>query len=278
MKILVTGAGGYIGSHVVSKLLDMGNEVVAMDINVDDIDNRAEHRKIDLFTHKLDKIYEDTGNPDVCLHMAWRDGFVHNSINHIGDISAHYRFLVAMIEQGLKHVAIMGSMHEVGYWEGMVKDDTPCNPLSQYAIAKDSLRRAMMLYCKQKNVIIQWIRGYYIVGDDRRNHSIFTKLLEADENGQEWFPFTSGKTKYDFSDIEVFAQQIAYTIVQEEITGIVNCCSGKPVSLAERVEQFIKDNNLKIKLKYGAYPDRPYDSPCIYGDNTKIKQIISNRK
>ena len=154
MKILVTGAGGYIGRHVVSKLLDMGNEVIAMDKKVDDVDNRAEHRKIDLFSHKLDKIYEDTGKPDVCLHMAWRDGFVHNSMNHIGDISAHYRFLVAMIEQGLKHVAIMGSMHEVGYWEGMVKDDTPCNPLSQYAIAKDSLRRAMMLYCKQKNVII----------------------------------------------------------------------------------------------------------------------------
>ena len=116
------------------------------------------------------------------------------------------------------------------------------------------------------------------MGDDRKNHSIFTKLLDADENGQEWFPFTSGKTKYDFSDIEVFAQQIADTIVQEEITGIVNCCSGNPVSLAARVEQFIKDNNLKIKLKYGAYPDRPYDSPCIYGDNTKIKQIISNRR
>lgn len=47
------------------------------------------------------------------------------------------------------------------------------------------------------------------------------------------------------------------------------------MSLADRVEQFIKDNHLKIKLKYGAYPDRPYDSPCIYGDNNKILKILS---
>lgn len=274
MRILVTGAGGYIGRHVVNTLLNMSHEVIAMDINLVDIDNRANKKDINIFSHKLDNIYEETGKPDVCLHMAWRDGFVHNSINHMGDLSSHYKFLVAMMEQGLRHVAVMGSMHEVGYWEGMVKDETPCNPLSQYATAKDALRRSLMLYCHQNNVVFHWIRGFYILGDDKKNHSIFTKLLEAEEKGQEWFPFTSGKTKYDFSNIDDFAKQIACTITQEKIVGIVNCCSGTPVSLADRVEQFIRDNNLKIKLKYGAYPDRPYDSPCIYGDNSKIKEIM----
>ena len=277
MKILITGAGGYIGRHVVQQLLDMGNEVVAADISIEGIDERATQKVVNLFTLSLDNIYEETGKPDVCLHMAWRDGFVHNSVNHMGDLSSHYKFLVAMMEQGLRHVAVMGSMHEVGYWDGMVKDETPCNPLSQYAIAKDSLRRSIMLYCQQNNVVFHWIRGFYILGDDKKNHSIFTKLIEADEKGQEWFPFTSGKTKYDFSNIDDFAKQIAYTITQEEIVGIVNCCSGNPISLAERVEQFIKDNNLKIKLKYGAFPGRPYDSPCIYGDNTKIEMILSKR-
>jgi dTDP-6-deoxy-L-talose 4-dehydrogenase (NAD+) len=44
--------------------------------------------------------------------------------------------------------------------------------------------------------------------------------------------------------------------------------------LAERVEQFIEDNGLDIKLEYGAFPDRPYDSPCEYGDSTKINEIL----
>jgi dTDP-6-deoxy-L-talose 4-dehydrogenase (NAD+) len=47
------------------------------------------------------------------------------------------------------------------------------------------------------------------------------------------------------------------------------------MSLATRVEQFVKEHNLDIKLEYGAFPDRPYDSPCEYGDNSRIKQILS---
>ena len=188
MKILVTGAGGYIGRHVVKQLIGLGYEVIAADISLKGIDDSAQKIAVDLFNDSLDGIYTRLGSPGVCLHMAWRDGFVHNSPNHMGDLSSHYRFLTALMEQGLKHIAVMGSMHEVGYWEGMITDETPCNPLSQYAIAKDALRRSMMLYCQQNGVILQWIRGFYILGDDKNNHSIFTKILEAEMKGQEQFP------------------------------------------------------------------------------------------
>ena len=59
---------------------------------------------------------------------------------------------------------------------------------------------------------------------------------------------------------------------------MVNCCSGKPVALKTAVEGFIKENNLDIKLQYGVFPTRPYDSPIVYGDITEIKQIIQNAK
>ncbi len=63
--------------------------------------------------------------------------------------------------------------------------------------------------------------------------------------------------------------------VQDEINGIINVCTGKPMSLAERVEQFLKDKNYKIRLNYGAFPDRPYDSPGTWGDPAKINKILS---
>lgn len=276
MKILVTGANGYIGRHVVTELLNRGHQVIACDVNIDDVDIRADKIEFNLFNLPNESIFETLGCPEVCLHMAWRNGFVHNAPTQIGDLSNHYRFLTGLIDGGLKHLAVMGSMHEVGYWEGAIDEYTPCNPSSMYGIAKDSLRRSMILYCKTNNIILQWLRCYYILGDDGKNNSIFTKLSQAAKEGKKSFPFTTGKNKYDFIDVHKLAKYICASITQSKVNGIINCCTGNPISLAERVEQYIVDNRLDIALEYGAFPDRPYDSPCVYGDPTKINQIMDS--
>lgn len=276
MRCLVTGANGYIGRHVVKSMLDYGFDVYACDIKLDGLDSRAMPVDFNIFSEPAGNIFERLGSPDVCLHMAWRNGFVHNADTHIGDLSAHYRFLTAIINGGLKRLAVMGTMHEVGYWEGAIDENTPCNPLSMYGIAKDALRRSMIQYCSQRDCVLQWLRCYYILGDDHKNNSIFRKLLDANERGDKTFPFTSGKNKYDFIEVDKLAGLITRVVGQDKVNGIINCCTGNPMSLADRVEQFIRDNNLSIKLDYGKFPDRPYDSPCEYGDSTKIQQILKD--
>lgn len=272
-KVLVTGAAGYIGSHVVRVLLDQGYKVIASDISGQGIDPRAEFTDIPIFS-KQENLYQKLGEPDCLIHLAWKDGFIHNSNAHMENLSDHMIFLMNMIDSGIKYVSVMGSMHEVGYWEGKVDENTPCNPMSLYAVAKNSLRQALLIYASGKNVSVHWLRGYYIYGDDKNGHSIFAKLLQSAENGKPTFPFTSGKNKYDFLSIEEVAEQIVRASVQSEINGIINICSGIAVSLGEEVEKYIKNNDLNIKLEYGVYPDRKYDSPAIWGDNTKIKQIM----
>lgn len=274
MKILVTGANGYLGRGIVKAILDKGVEVIATDFSTNLVDEKATRRECNLF--KLEDPYHEFGEPDVLLHLAWRDGFIHYSDAHIDDLPKHYEFIKKMTESGVSKVSVMGSMHEIGFFEGSIKEDTPCHPITPYGIGKNALRDLTKMLTTNKNVLFQWLRGYYIVGNTRYGNSIFSKLVAAAEDGKEEFPFTMGQNQYDFIDYDQFCIQVANTVVQDKINGIINICSGKPEKLADRVERFIKENNYSIKLKYGAFPDRPYDSKAIWGDATKINIIMEH--
>lgn len=271
MKIIVTGANGYLGRGVVKKLLDDGNEVIANDLKDDFIDKRAKIISGDIFS--LDNPYQYFDSPDILLHMAWRDGFIHNSEKHMEDLPKHYHFVSKMIRNGIKQISVMGSMHEIGFYEGSINENTPCNPQSLYGISKNALRRAIELECKDTGIILQWLRGFYIVGNDKNGCSIFSKIVQAVHMGQKYFPFTMGLNQFDFIDYDLFCQLVADTVEQNEINGIVNICSGRPEKLSDRVERFINENGFDIKLNYGSFPDRPYDSKAIWGDDLKIKMI-----
>ena len=276
MKILITGANGYLGKGVVKKLLDDGVEVIATDIEDKYIDKRAKIICGDCFD--IDDPYKYFNQPDILLHMAWRDGFVHNSKNHINDLHKHYEFITRMINAGVKHVAVLGSMHEVGFYEGSINESTPTNPQSLYGISKDALRKMITLETNGKDVVFQWIRGFYIVGNTEDGSSIFSKIVQAENKGQIESPFTIGLNQFDFLDYDNFCDDVADVVGQTEIDGVINVCSGRPEKLADRVERFIKENDFNIKLKYGAFPDRPYDSKAIWGDDFKIRMIHKMKK
>ncbi len=275
LKILVTGANGYLGQGIVRSILNNGHCVVATDFNTQFVDERAERIACNLF--EVDNPYSFFGEPDVLLHLAWRDGFVHYSSAHIEDLPKHYAFIKKMVDGGIQQVAVMGSMHEIGFFEGSINESTPCHPTTPYGIAKNTLRDLTQMLCKQKNIVFQWLRGYYIVGNSKFGSSIFSKITAAVDEGKTEFPFTLGQNQYDFIDYPDFCAQVAAVVGQKNEQGIINICSGKPEKLADRVERFIKENDYRIKLQYGAFPDRPYDSKAIWGNDTKIRKIMENQ-
>ncbi len=276
MKILVTGANGYLGRGIVKALLDNDVNVIATDFNVDAVDDRAIKIPADLFS--IADPYEYFQKPDVLLHLAWKDGFVHSSDAHFDFLPKHYHFIKSFSESPIKRIAVMGTMHEVGFFEGPIKEDTPCHPSNNYGIAKNALRDYTKLACENHNKTFQWLRGFYIVGTSTNGSSIFAKIVQAANADKHEFPFTSGLNQYDFLDYEDFCKDVALTVMQDEVTGIINICSGRPVSLKDRVERFIKENGFDIKLMYGAYPDRPYDSKAVWGDDNKLARVLNNKK
>lgn len=274
VRVLVTGAGGYIGSHAVTALVNQGAEVIALQRTPAISDARAK-----LFVRDFSKLdrnsLSEIGHIDVVLHMAWTDGFNHNAPSHMDHLSDHARFVRLIADAGIGQFVGLGSMHEVGYWEGVIDESTPHSPRSMYGVAKNALRESSRIEIEKSGAVFQWLRCYYILGDDRRSKSLFAKILAWEDEGKATFPFTSGLNKYDFISVEYLGQQIAATCLQKDVRGVIECCSGQPISLREKVETFLSDHNLKIRPDYGAYPDRSYDSPEVWGSAAKIDQIMS---
>ncbi len=273
MKILITGANGYLGQGIVKEVLDNGQEVVAADFVTDRIDARAQKVACDLFEITDPNQYFE--KPDVLLHLAWRDGFVHYSNAHIEDLPKHYEFIRSFANAGIGCIAVMGSVHEVGFFEGSIKEDTPCNPVTPYGISKNSLRGLTQMLCGQRGITYQWLRGYYIVGNNEYGSSIFSKITAAVKEGKKVFPFTQGLNQFDFINYHDFCRQAAAVVSQSKVNGVINICTGRPEKLSDRVERFIFENGYDIKLQYGAFPDRPYDSKAVWGDDSKIRKIMN---
>lgn len=275
MRVMVTGADGYIGLGVVQQLLDSGHEIIALGLTPTGL---ADERLTEFVGDAFSYDFSSKEKPDVLLHLAWRNGFSHNDLSHLEDLPKHYLFIKRALDAGVMRIAVMGTMHEVGYHEGVVDEATPCNPTTPYGVAKNALRQLTEGLCQQYGATMQWLRGFYLVSNDGRGNSIFSKIVAAERRGDNEFPFTSGACKYDFLSYDEFCRQTVATIEQDEVSGIINICSGQPIALGEYIEGFLKENQFKIRLAYGKFPDRSYDSPAIWGDAAKIKVILSKRK
>lgn len=91
MKVLITGANGYLGRHVVKAVLDKGHDVLASDFSFDNLPEEVIKVSTPIFSEK-ENLFEALGSPDAIIHLAWRNGFVHNADSHIEDLPAHYDF------------------------------------------------------------------------------------------------------------------------------------------------------------------------------------------
>ena len=276
MKILVAGANGYLGRGVVKKLLDKNIDVVASDISVENIDKRAHIVQGNIFD--IDNPYEYYDKPDVVIDLIYRNVYNHYSDTHIEDLLSHYYLTKRFVESGIKMFVGIGTMHEIGFFEGCIKEDTPCNPMTNYGIAKNTTREFTKILCDKNDKKYMWLRGFYTINNSSFGGNVFSKIAKANEEKKTEFPFTTGQNMYDFLDYDDFCEQVACAISQYEILGVINICSGKPEKLADRVERFIKENDFQIRLQYGAFPDRPYDSKIVYGDDCKIRKIIEKAK
>jgi nucleoside-diphosphate-sugar epimerase len=281
MKILVTGATGFIGRHVINELLKYDHEIVVathkqkLDVTSDKIN----YAFCDLDDLDLSKdFFSFFGEPHLLIHLAWQGLPNYMSLFHFEhNLMNHYSFLKNMVVNGLKNLVVTGTCFEYGIKNGSLSEDMITDPQNPYALAKDTLQKFLFELHRKNNFDCKWIRLFYMYGEGQNPNSLLSQLQTALRRGDKEFNMSGGEQERDYLPIEKVAEYIVTIVLQNTISGIINCCSGQPIKVKQLVENYLKDNKQEIKLNLGYYPYTDYEAMSFWGDNTKLKKIINER-
>ena len=162
--------------------------------------------------------------------------------------------------------------------EGCLSENLITNPITPYGFAKDTLRKSLEMLSKIYNFNFKWIRLFYIFGKDQNPRSLLPQLEKAIEENKEVFNMSGGEQLRDYLSVEKVAEYIVKISLQNKINGIINCCSGSPISIRKLVENHLKKRGKVIKLNLGYYDYPDYEPMAFWGDNRKLQLMLENYK
>ena len=280
MKIAITGANGFIGKNLIDAILQnvADVEIVAIVRNASTTDINADPAvkvvQIDIH-HPPDNVYEEIGTPDILIHLAW-DGLPnYNALHHLeSELPKQYEFLSELVKSGLKSLVVTGTCFEYGMQSGKLDENMSAAPNNSYGFAKNSLRQQLEYLQKEIEFNLTWIRLFYIYGNDQTGGSIFPQLKKAIKNGDDTFNMSKGEQLRDYLDVKQVAENIANLAFLEKNIGLINVCSGSPISIRGLVEGWIVKYSWDIKLKLGHYPYPTYEPLAFWGSTEKLHSIM----
>jgi nucleoside-diphosphate-sugar epimerase len=279
-KILVTGATGFIGNYVVQELLKNNYSVIATSSSVEKASQFSWFSKVQYKPFNFESFdnginyFEFFQQPDVVIHLAW-EGLPNYKASFHLDINfpRHFALLQNMLQHGLKDISITGTCFEYGMREGVLSEEMPSAPANPYALAKDTLRKKLETLLQQEHFHFKWIRLFYMYGKGQNPNSLLSQLDKALADGDAVFNMSGGEQERDYLPVEKVAEYIVKIAMQKEVEGIINCCSGKPLTVKALVENYFKEKNRSISLNLGYYPYTDYEAMRFWGDTHKLISI-----
>lgn len=269
MKILVTGATGFVGQHVINELLYKKHEVTCIVRNEKKLKLFDWQSKVDIIHCDIHQEIPDLSKknlPDALIHLAWSGLSNYKSFHHLGkNLPADMHFLRSMVEQGLKQILVTGTCFEFGKRDGPLSPEMPTFPHNPYALAKDTLRKWLQELQKEKEFVLQWVRLFYIYGSGQNPNSILSLLDRAIDAGDPVFNMSGGEQLRDYLPVRNVAEYLSEMVDYPEKQGVYHCCSGKPISIRRLVEEHIIKRNANIKLNLGHYPYPEYEAMAFWG-------------
>jgi GDP-4-dehydro-6-deoxy-D-mannose reductase len=274
VRALVTGAGGFVGVHLVRHLEEQGDEVLQLERNVDGIDIADAGALTDaVVAAKPEVLYHLAGAADVGGSWAApRETFLANAFGTLN-------VLEASREAGVERVLAVTSADVYGRVtedELPLAEDQPLRPVSPYAaskVAADAL--AQQAWLGHRLPVVR-VRAFNHLGPGQSDRflapSIAARIARNERDGGDEVPIGNMTPLRDVTDVRDVVR--AYRLLMEagDPGAVYNVCRGAAVSVEQIAEALLGMANRPMRLVSDPALQRPVDIPVLVGDNRRLRQ------
>jgi nucleoside-diphosphate-sugar epimerase len=284
-RVLLTGAGGFLGSRALGVLLDAGHEVHAVGrgepqgraLALIDEAVRAEQliwHRVDLADPEATGVLVAEAQAEQLLHMAWyvEHGLYWQAPENLDWVGATLRLLRGFAAAGGRRAVMAGTCAEYEWSRGRYPETAPLEPSTLYGVAKDATRRVAERFAANQEIEFAWGRIFTPYGpgevEGRLLPSVILPLLAG-----EPVPAPDGANVRDLMYADDVARAFA-AILESDVQGAVNVASGQPTSIRELIELTAEAAGRPELVQWGTLPRREGEPAELVADVARLEHEV----
>lgn len=282
-RVLITGATGFLGSHVTRHLVGNGCQVAIL------TRPQSNPWRIQELLPSLYRISADLGSvnqvadqildfaPEAIIHLAWQGA---GSYRYQNDPEQVFENLHGSLD--LVHLASkcncrtwigMGSVIECGHYPVPVREDLEPRPVTLYGVAKHGVRILAEKLCQVYGIRFGWFRVFWTFGplDDaaRMIPFVISTLVQGQKPA-----LTAGEQVWDYLYVQDAVDAICKLALESNAHGMYNLGSGQAYPIRTIVERIRDLIDPSLPLGFGEIPYRPDQIMYLQADISKLRQAI----
>ena len=276
-RVLVTGAGGFIGRHVVAALLDAGASVSALvRRDVGPVDRRAAKISADLLRLPDYAVIVKEAAADTLVHLAWetRHGYYWNAPENLDWLAASLGLIRAFAENGGGRVVVAGTCaeYEAPMFGPCIAGSTACRPRHLYSIAKHALHQVLAGYEVVGNLELAWARVFHLIGPGEAAARLVPSAISSMARG-ETFQAGTAQKRLDIMDSRDCGRAFA-DLALSTFRGPINIASGEPISVGELLRNLASLAGQPNLVAFGSRPEPLGDVAGLWADTNPLHRHL----